>query len=407
MTQPSKFCFLGYFSRITTPGREFLPQIDGLRFVAIAGVIAFHIREICSFHFGGALDSSVGSSGFINRAFGAGSCGVQLFFAISGFILALPFAKQYLANGTPISINGYFIRRVTRLEPPYLIHLLFLFVLCALFLRRLPSHQHLYHNPDWSSYVLRHILPSSIYSNGFIFETHPYPNIVLWSLEVEVQFYLVAPLIAKIYKIKDLSFRRAIFIGFILPSSILLNFYSDTYLVRCSLVGNLQFFLIGFLVCDFYIIDCPTRKSGQYRWDLFFIAACIGIVFLHEKPVIRFCLAWLLLICLVAAFKGVFCRRFLSYRGITIIGGMCYTIYMYHLFMISLLIRPLKLLQTHSFTLDLCIQFVAMSPVIFITCALLFVVLERPFMKKDWPCRLLRFLSRGCKRAGETLNYDF
>src|SRR4051794_26951460 len=47
-TSELKVNLLGHFSRITTPGRTFLPQIDGLRFVAIMAVIAYHVRMIGS-----------------------------------------------------------------------------------------------------------------------------------------------------------------------------------------------------------------------------------------------------------------------------------------------------------------------------------------------------------------------
>ena len=47
--------------------------------------------------------------------------GVELFFIISGFILGLPFAKQYLAGGKQVRLGAYFLRRLTRLEPPYIL----------------------------------------------------------------------------------------------------------------------------------------------------------------------------------------------------------------------------------------------------------------------------------------------
>jgi peptidoglycan/LPS O-acetylase OafA/YrhL len=53
--------------------------------------------------------------------------GVELFFVISGFILAIPFAMQHLGNGNPVSLKSYYWRRVTRLEPPYLLMLFLCF----------------------------------------------------------------------------------------------------------------------------------------------------------------------------------------------------------------------------------------------------------------------------------------
>ena len=44
--------------------------------------------------------------------------GVQLFFIISGFVLALPFARKQVWTGRHACIRQYFARRLTRLEQP-------------------------------------------------------------------------------------------------------------------------------------------------------------------------------------------------------------------------------------------------------------------------------------------------
>src|SRR5687768_3535743 len=61
-----------------------------------------------------------------------GFYGVYLFFVISGFILSLPFASYHLKGANPVSLKQYFLRRVTRLEPPYFLAITFFFVLKVL-----------------------------------------------------------------------------------------------------------------------------------------------------------------------------------------------------------------------------------------------------------------------------------
>ena len=80
--------------------------------------------------------------------------------------------------------------------------------------------------------------------------------------------------------------------------------------------------------------------------------------------------------------------QLLSSPWITTIGGMCYTLYMYHWLMISVLIRLTHHLQTHVLGLDLLVQFVVMSLIIIAVCAVLFACFERPFMRRDWPQKL-------------------
>ena len=63
-------------------------------------------------------------SSWLCRLLLTGNVGVPLFFAISGFILALPFIEQFHGETRkPVSLTRYLLRRVTRLEPPYLINL--------------------------------------------------------------------------------------------------------------------------------------------------------------------------------------------------------------------------------------------------------------------------------------------
>jgi peptidoglycan/LPS O-acetylase OafA/YrhL len=383
-----------HLSRITTPGRRFIPQIDGLRFVAIMAVIALHIRQIVSFHFGVSQESTAASGDIVNEAFDAGWIGVNLFFAISGFVLVLPFAKQYLHHAPPVSLRAYFLRRITRLEPPYLIHLGFLVLLCALVYRHVPAHTHLYHNEHWAAYALPHILASLFYTNGFIFGTHPYPNNVLWSLEVEVQFYILAPVLAKLFKIQKIGARRAIIAILILAISSANYFAPPLYVITFSLAGNVQYFLAGFLLCDFFLEEWQDKPVPRFKWDFLFLSACAALIMIHRHPFSTILLPWLILICCSAAFKGRVCGKILSGLWITTIGGMCYTIYMYHWLMISGLIRLTAGLQTHIFWLDMIVQLVVMSAAITVMCALLFVLFERPFMQRDWPAKFWKTIRR-------------
>jgi len=87
----SSTCML-QFRRITTQKR-FIPQIDGLGFVAIASVVFFHIYAALE---RGAVPPPIPLNTDLAKR------GVELFFAISGFILAVPFASRYLL-GAPRS----------------------------------------------------------------------------------------------------------------------------------------------------------------------------------------------------------------------------------------------------------------------------------------------------------------
>ncbi len=376
---------LRHLSRITTPGREFIPQIDGLRFIAVIAVIAFHIRIIGLFHLG--YDQAEPANDLVNQIFAAGHYGVALFFMVSGFVLALPFARQHLAGGKKISWREYFLRRLTRIEPPYVIHLALLFALCVLVYHRLASHQVFYGEQPWLTYALTHIGASLAYVNGFVFHVHPYPNMVLWSLEVEVQFYLLAPLLAKIFRLQPRWLRRGILIGLMVAFPLICGNFGSHYFVWASLLGNLQYFLAGFLLVDFYLAGELSAPRKNRVWDGVLVAAivAVGWINLHERW--NFLLPWVLLAGGTGAFLGRAAAQALAWPWLTTIGGMCYTIYLYHLLVISAMFRVTLPLQTHRLWLDMLIQFTLMLPVILMVTSVLFVLFERPFMRRDWPAR--------------------
>src|ERR1035441_2732251 len=78
----------GVFSRVTTSG-VFIPNFDGLRFIAIALVVLFHVWQEAQNTPGLAVPPTA-----LLSVVSVGWVGVTLFFAISGFVLALPFRSE-------------------------------------------------------------------------------------------------------------------------------------------------------------------------------------------------------------------------------------------------------------------------------------------------------------------------
>ncbi|HEV7929018.1 MAG TPA: acyltransferase, partial [Nitrosospira sp.] len=173
------------FRRETT-STEFIPVIDGLRFLAIAMVVLFHADAFIKAKSAG-LAFSEGNAwmrGLTDHFVFMGQ-GVKLFFVISGFILAVPFLRYYLglSEKKPI-LRAYFFRRLTRLEPPYIISTILIFLAIVVTVG--------------STYPLGTLLASLFASLAYIHTLvfpgqFPFPNAVTWSLEIEVQYYILAP----------------------------------------------------------------------------------------------------------------------------------------------------------------------------------------------------------------------
>ncbi|HVG16816.1 MAG TPA: acyltransferase family protein, partial [Chitinophagaceae bacterium] len=127
MTSPTtKRPWLEKFRRETS-SIAYLPEIDGLRFLAIFWVVALmHTTHFIDEKFFG---NKLIVGAYWRSFFMEGGHGVTLFFMISGFILSLPFAKMHLQKegAKRINLKEYYIRRLVRLEPPYIIALILFF----------------------------------------------------------------------------------------------------------------------------------------------------------------------------------------------------------------------------------------------------------------------------------------
>jgi peptidoglycan/LPS O-acetylase OafA/YrhL len=378
---------LARFRRVTSTG-VFVPEIDGLRCLAIGLVVLGHFHPPIHYESGhGALLNAIQS------AVDQGFVGVQIFFAISGFILGLPFAKQHFRIGKAVSLKTYFVRRLTRLEPPYLIHWALVVPTYVLM-----------------SHPLQDIVPSLLggltYTYGLVMGKPNPVNQVTWSLEVEVQFYVMAPLLTYVFLIRPKSVRRALLVVAIaIPSVLQAAFGPPSFRLGSSLPGQIQYFLVGFLVADFYLVSWPERSPQlwrRYAWDLAAALALAGLLLTLNlilfSPVV---VPTLIFIILAAAFRG--CLANVLSRNIVIvtIGGMCYTIYLYHKRVESLLNRILihtSLYDPTSLT-HWFVWMVVNLIIILAVCAVLFVLFEKPFMYREWPQRVRAFMNSRLSRA--------
>jgi peptidoglycan/LPS O-acetylase OafA/YrhL len=354
------------FRRITTQKR-FIPQIDGLRFVAIASVVFFHIYS--------ALEgrSAIPPPGPLNLDLP--KRGVELFFAISGFILGVPFASHFLLKAPKVRLKQYFLRRLTRLEPPYFLSFPAWALMQWIAIRRPFSD------------MVPHLLAHCFYLHNFIYGAFPGAvNTVAWSLEVEVQFYCLVPLLSLVFAISNARLRRAV----ILVAMAILGFASSplyrTVHFHYFIGYYLPFFLAGFLVCDFYITRDHWKPS--FTWDI--LALCLWpLVWLPGHYTTHIALPFVIVVLYLAAFRGRICSAIFSYPLITHIGGMCYSIYLFHF----LVIYAVKHVTAYwhigsNFWVFFALQSILIWPAILLSCGAFFLLIERPCMDRDWPKKL-------------------
>jgi peptidoglycan/LPS O-acetylase OafA/YrhL len=97
-----------------------------------------------------------------------------------------------------------------------------------------------------------------------------------------------------------------------------------------------------------------------------------------------------LLLAYTAAFRGRLINRFFANPWITVIGGMCYTIYLYHVPIAWWVQRGLSAYVIGDIRYDVLpwslLQLLAVCVGIVIACVPLFLAFEKPFMRR-WTSR--------------------
>lgn len=165
-----------------------VPALDGIRGLAILWVFAFHANALLAGGLQGpptSLGQSLAEKGLL---------GVQLFFVLSGFLLALPWMQAAAEGLGAPPVGAFFRRRARRILPAYWLHLALLFGVVLPLLRGgygLLNTQIGHANLLLHPVLLQFAHPGASSSLGI--------NMALWSLTIEAQFYLLLPLLAPLF----------------------------------------------------------------------------------------------------------------------------------------------------------------------------------------------------------------
>jgi peptidoglycan/LPS O-acetylase OafA/YrhL len=386
--------FVRALSRETSSGR-FIPEMDGLRFVAIGMVVLFHLNGYLIVK--SKLFYPNPPSDWLAQGAYVGFHGVELFFVISGFILGLPFAAHHLKGKPAVSLRKYYLRRLTRLEPPYFIAAIGLFML-AILVQGASSHA-----------LMPHLMASLSYLHNVVYGAQSSVIGVAWSLEIEVQFYVLVPLLTLLFAVGNKLIRRltllAVIMAILFAQALFLH---GSPRASLSILAYLQFFVVGFLLADIFIVDWMETPSRNFSWDIVGIATWPLLFFiLHNQLLTHWVFPGWVLILYTTTFRGRILNHIFSNRWITAIGGMCYSIYLIHYEVISAVVRFTKRIsEGMPYWLHLSIQTVLVGIAILAICGLYFVFLEKPCMKRDWPQRLWNSFQRSSPSQHKTLENE-
>jgi len=386
---------INYFERKTAG--KLVQELEGLRFLAILPVVIQHCVE--RWYRNAYTPGISGISDALINYFLGGGTGVYLFFAISGFILPLPFAVKRLSGRPMGGLKVYFMRRLTRLEPPYILVMLLLAV-ATLILHRMTAGQ-----------TLGYFFSGITYSSTLVYRHFNLLNPVIWSLEVEIQFYILAPFITYwIFGIKDFTQRNIL-----ITAAILLTIFiqeqtgisSAANVLRFTILGQLQYFLLGIFMVNFYL-EQKLKPAGYTRW--WDGAATIAVFsMIAFRWVTGFGKTMLFIFVLAVLFNGAFragaFSRFIKRPWVMAIGGMCYSIYLLHLAIAQACIEFILTINHHSFN---SLWWFTIYTLLFLFCLVLvvpvfYLLVEKPCMDHGWPARLKNFIK---SKTGRSLSLE-
>ena len=357
---------------------SYADALTGLRGIAALWVLVFHLWQRT-----GAPLLKLGPLDFTPLA-AHGYLGVDLFFVLSGYLIGGPWVAARL-GGAKVAFGAFWKRRFLRVFPAYWAQWAVLALLATLGPGGFPM--------GAKDAVLSATLTSNLIDNATAL------NAVWWSLPVEWDFYLVAPLVALVF-----GARRALPRGLVLIVLACVGFrvlvwwmvfdqgleWLTLYRWVIQLPGRLDQFALGMLVAHALM---RGRGGSEPRLVLAGALATLVLVWLLPRAtyVVNGALApWLFFQftvfgCAFAALVGAAAmsrsapvRALLANRPLVFLGTISYSLYLWHYPVLDWLSRHARASGSDTASWRWAALAVVASVVV---STLSYVLVERPFLR--------------------------
>ncbi|KAF8354222.1 hypothetical protein PRIPAC_95845 [Pristionchus pacificus] len=214
------------------------PDIQGIRGLAIASVLGFHLK---------------------GDQFPVGFVGVDIFFVLSGFLMSSILSREKTINLQVLC--DFYTRRFKRIVPLYALLLLALFILVPLLLLARDTTKFV-SDSIWAALFATNIHSLLEKSDYFaeLFDSNLLTH--TWSLGVEIQYYLIVPFL--------MSLKR--FLGTKLGLPYLTVIIAASFTFQCWASANVSFnalpsrvwqFLTGGIAHDLILLLCSSPAKIQ------------------------------------------------------------------------------------------------------------------------------------------------
>lgn len=166
----------GGLESVTT---ERVASLTGIRAVAALLVVLTHA----------AYTTGKYPQGYVGLVYSRMEIGVPIFFVLSGFLLFLPWVKAAKAGAPSPSVRRYAWHRVRRIMPAYAVTVLAAYLVYH-FRTAGPNPGH-----TWEG-LFRNLTLTQIYTDDYLYSFLHQGLTQMWSLAVEVAFYVALPALA-------------------------------------------------------------------------------------------------------------------------------------------------------------------------------------------------------------------
>ena len=199
--------------------------------------------------------------------FQSGFLGVDVFFVISGFLMAILYTHD--------NKKAFFARRAKRLLPAYFV-VTFLTVCSAIFIVTPNEYAQVFSQSIYASSFSSNI--GFWLQNSYFSKAEFNPLLHLWSLGVEIQFYLIIPILFFFFQLNRYLFM------IILLSSLLLCF------TLLGISPKTSFFMMPLRIWEFLIgygVAHYFTNSGNIRQERYRYLGTIGFIIIFSIPLLH------------------------------------------------------------------------------------------------------------------------
>jgi peptidoglycan/LPS O-acetylase OafA/YrhL len=352
------------------------PELDALRFFAFLAVFFHHaLPRNASFYINGGIPPAV--TQWLLAAKEAGAFGLDLFFALSAYLITELLLREHAKRGT-FSVSAFYIRRALRIWPLYFTFLAAtVFIMPTIFPRE--------------RFGPEYIVSFALFSGNWVCATLGIPFSVaspLWSISVEEQFYLGWPLLLLLFGVNRLRHLAVAMMAVALATRALLAVYDVEHPgVWCNTFARLDSIALGATLASLLGGRAPRIKRalrlvlcGVAFASWLLIAKFLG----QDGPssVATYAVSALASVALLIAVlqDDAQLLRFPPFSWLVYLGRISYGLYVFHLFALALISQmlfvPLLGIQL-NFELRLILSFLLTV----ILAAASYRWLEQPFLK--------------------------